>query len=97
MNLWKKQLKGTAIDWAGAENDPFGTNHLLDAGVIEEAWKAVYPELESTLDNNESKAAIISVVCAVHSHLVLSLIYLTGSSCSQQLAKRYWKRGSCGC
>lgn len=90
-------MKGTFMDWAGAENDPFGTNHLLDEGVVGEAWKAVYPELESTLENNESKAAIAGVVRLLHSHFVPFLMYLVGSNRAQWLAKHHRQRGSCGC
>lgn len=63
MNRWKKHFKPTIIAWAGTSEDPFGTNHLLDDNVIEEVWKEVFPDLESTLENAVSRAAIVGVVC----------------------------------
>ncbi|KAF7978991.1 hypothetical protein HWV62_44257 [Athelia sp. TMB] len=65
MNIWKKHFKATAMDWAGSQLDPFGTNHLLDEDVVAEAWEAVFPELETILDNKEHKAVIIGVILTV--------------------------------
>jgi hypothetical protein len=59
---WRKVFKPSLIFWASCQEDPFGTNALLDT-VIEELWKRIFPSIASTYE--ESKAAICQVVSTV--------------------------------
>ena len=56
---WRKVFKPSLIFWASCQEDPFGTNALLDT-VIEGLWQKVFPSLASAYE--ESKAAICQVV-----------------------------------
>ena len=59
---WRKVFKPSLIFWASCQEDPFGTNALLDT-VIEELWKRIFPSVASAYE--ESKAAICQVVSFV--------------------------------
>ena len=41
---WRKSFRATLIDWAGAVEDPFGTNTIMGA-VVKQIWCKVFPEL----------------------------------------------------
>ena len=56
---WRKAFKASLIFWASCQDDPFGTNALLDE-VIERLWNRTFPSLTSAY--KESKAAILQVV-----------------------------------
>ena len=67
---WRKVFKSSLIFWASCQDDPFGTNALLDT-VIERIWNRVFPSLASAY--NESKAAICQVVSSITVVVSLSL------------------------
>ena len=56
---WRKVFKPSLIFCALCQDDPFGTNALLDM-VIEELWKRIFPSVASAYE--ESKATICQVV-----------------------------------
>lgn len=56
---WRKVFKSSLIFWASCQEDPFGTNALLDT-VIEKLWNRIFPSLASSF--KESKPAICQVV-----------------------------------
>jgi hypothetical protein len=53
-----KLLNGMVISWAGAQEDPFGTNGRLDTD-IDMLWASVFPG--STLDAQGKKRALVVV------------------------------------
>ena len=60
---WRKVFKACLIFWASCQEDPFGTNALLDT-VIERMWNRVFPSLAGAY--KENKAAICQVVSQYH-------------------------------
>jgi hypothetical protein len=69
---WRKEYKATITDWAGTVIDPFGTNSRLDLSEganlpspLEQCWMAIYPDLESCLNNPAERKAIVSLVSGV--------------------------------
>jgi hypothetical protein len=56
---WRKVFKASLIFWASCQDDPFGTNALLDT-IIDRLWNRSFPSLASAY--KESKAAILQVV-----------------------------------
>ena len=65
---WRKVFKSSLIFWASCQEDPFGTNALLDT-VIEKIWNRVFPSLASAY--NENKVAICQVVSPIIVVIVL--------------------------
>lgn len=74
---WTNEYKTSLINWAGTVEDPFGTNGNsgLD-DVVDETWKAVFPELEEALEIVDKRAAILGVVRLVTSYLFFISSYL---------------------
>ena len=75
---WRKVFKSSLIFWASCQEDPFGTNALLDT-VIEKLWNRVFPSLAGAFD--ESRAAICQVVSPTFFFVERNLIdtsYLKG-------------------
>jgi hypothetical protein len=88
---WRKVFKSSLIFWASCQEDPFGTNALLDA-VIEKLWSNVFPSLTSAY--KENKAAISQVV----SHIIVIVIQLINSlarlaTCSSTGGARWERKG----
>jgi hypothetical protein len=60
---WRTSFLPSLLSWAGAQDDPFGTNCRLSMNFATEVaniWARVYPE--STLDD-DGKWIVLSVVC----------------------------------
>ena len=73
---WRKVFKSSLIFWASCQDDPFGTNALLDT-VVENLWNRVFPSLASAYD--EHRAAICQVVSSII-FIVIWLTLLTGKA-----------------
>ena len=45
LQIWCKKFVPLLISWAGGQEDPFGTNGLIE-GTVSSLWKMVYPDIE---------------------------------------------------
>ena len=90
---WCKVFKPSLIFWALCQDDPFGTNALLDT-VIEELWKRIFPSVASTYE--ESKATICQVI-SLSLWLLINAIMIDAFSLSRlvmclSIGKASWGR-----
>jgi len=69
---WRKVFKASLIFWASCQEDPFGTNALLDT-VIERLWNKIFPSLSSAY--KESEAAICQVVSLIIVVIIIIFIH----------------------
>lgn len=58
---WRRSFKTTLIHWAATQDDPFGTNAIMD-NEVKVIWKLVFPSLLFD-DDDERWEPILHVVC----------------------------------
>jgi len=73
---WRTSFLPSLLSWAGAQDDPFGTNCRLAAVSFSEEvvkiWERVYPDIPLLDDSDNSTLIVLCVVCPLPCGTVLS-------------------------
>ena len=63
LQIWRKKFVPLLISWAGSQEDPFGTNGLIE-GTVSSLWKRVYPDID--LEDTDTNI-VVNVVWLLNS------------------------------